>query len=140
MSFKALSMLVVAATAIQAAAVAARDPPWPAAFAPPAVDGPYEGRRWLERGRSAYESGQYAQAFTAFSHAADCGEAEAARLALQMRQHGPRLFQQNFFASPAQVMHWRALRTGEAGQASALCAASPDPDDADAHWRHQGVG
>lgn len=58
--------------------------------------------------RFAYENGHYARAFELFAGLADAGDAEAARIALQMHRLGPALFGQRFDASEARLMRWLA--------------------------------
>jgi hypothetical protein len=107
-----------------------------------------------------YEAGHYADAYARFARLADCGHREAARIALQMRQFGPRLYGARFHAGPQQLGRWRSLLAGEAGRADDPgCAAPTAPGGAMApppamaprvpavpaelpeeHWRHHGVG
>jgi hypothetical protein len=63
----------------------------------------------FEQGQAHYEAGRYAQAYALFARLADEGHAEAARIALQMRQWGPRLYGTTFTAGPKQLERWRAL-------------------------------
>lgn len=54
----------------------------------------------------AYEVNHWPQAYAAFAALADQGHAEAARVALLMRRHGPALYGQRFAADDRQVELW----------------------------------
>lgn len=62
----------------------------------------------LEQARADYEAGRYRQAFDAFSRLAGEGDAEAARMAVLMAKHGPRLYGETFPWDAAQVGQWTA--------------------------------
>ena len=74
-----------------------------------------DGAVTFEAAQAAYERNQWPQAYAAFAHLADDGHGEAARIALQMWRHGPRLFGQCFQAAPARRDAWRraALQAAE---------------------------
>jgi hypothetical protein len=57
----------------------------------------------------AYERNQWPEAFSALVRLADRGHPEAARMALQMWRHGPKLYQTSFSASATQVERWTQL-------------------------------
>ncbi len=59
-----------------------------------------------EVARAAYERNHWQQAFDAFAALAEQGHPEAARLALQMWRHGPRLYRIDFAATPVQLKRW----------------------------------
>jgi len=82
-------MLVVSASA-QSAPVAVVAPPAP----PAAPDTHAERQLWRD-------------SFAALARRADLGDAEAARLALQMRGLGPRVYGVAFNASAEQLERWR---------------------------------
>lgn len=86
-------------------------------------------QRLVQEAHAHYDDGHYAQAWSAFARAADCGHADAARVALQMWQHGPALYGQRFSAGPRQLTRWRASATAAAPMPSADCplAAAPTP-------------
>lgn len=90
----------------------------------------------LDLGREHYEAGRYAEAYARFARLADCGQREAARLALEMRRYGRKLYGMDFAASAEQVARWRAALNGSP-RAARRC--TPDEHEQD-HWRHQGVG
>lgn len=113
----------------------------------------------FEQAQMFYEAGHWAEAYAAYATLADCGHREAARIALQMRQFGPRLYGSAFMAGPRQLQRWRALQVREVGVVAATpCVAQPaeaaqrasdpassrrtvEPVDAEREiWRHQGVG
>lgn len=109
----------------------------------------------FEQAQAHYDAGRYAQAYADFAGLADCGHREATRIALQMRQFGPRLYGTSFMAGPQQLQRWRRTleRTATAGGESACDtapaeagkASQPRPSAAPADpsteiWRHQGVG
>jgi hypothetical protein len=90
----------------------------------------------LDLGQEHYEAGRYAEAYAQFARLADCGQREAARLALQMRRHGRKLYGMDFAASAEQLDRWRATLNGSA-HAARGCTPSEHQSD---YWRHQGVG
>ena len=109
----------------------------------------------FEQAQEHYDAGRFVQAYGGFAGLADCGHREAARIALQMRQSGPRLYGTSFMAGPQQLQRWRRTleRTATArsesacssGPAEAGKAPQPRPSAAPADpsteiWRHQGVG
>lgn len=110
----------------------------------------------FEQAQQQLERGNYADAHRRFALLADCGHRESARIALQMRQHGPQLYGMNFTVGPKQLARWRALLAAPvAGPATASSTASsagsgepacllPEPSEPhpthEEHWRHQGVG
>jgi hypothetical protein len=63
----------------------------------------------LEQAHADYEAGRYPQAFAAFTHLADQGDAEAARMAVLMSKHGLWLYGESFSLSASQVWRWTAL-------------------------------
>lgn len=56
-----------------------------------------------------YETCHWPQAYAAFARLADAGDARAARVALLMHAHGPRLFAQAFEVKAVRLEHWRDL-------------------------------
>lgn len=108
----------------------------------------------FERAQEHYEAGHWAEAFEGYATLADCGHREAARIALQMRQFGPRLYGRAFMAGPQQLQRWRTIVTREGGGAACTSAPeqarkasqpasssrSPATDPERELWRHQGVG
>ncbi len=54
-----------------------------------------------------YERSHWRDAYVAFCRLADDGDAEAARLALQMLRYGPQLYGERFEAVPQAVQRWR---------------------------------
>lgn len=114
----------------------------------------------FEQAQEHYDAGRYAQAYAGFAGLADCGHREAARIALQMRQFGPRLYGTSFMAGPQQLQRWRhTLARPEASDLSQACAGAdpkaarkasepgrqsappaPPAEPHSEHWRHQGVG
>ncbi|MBL8326403.1 MAG: hypothetical protein JNJ89_15740 [Rubrivivax sp.] len=82
----------------------------------------------FEQAQARYEAGHYPEAFARFAELADCGHREAARIAWQMRQFGPRLYGTQFTAGPEQVLRWRTLMASEVRPAvDARCAAAAVP-------------
>ncbi len=57
----------------------------------------------------AYKSTRWAEAYAAFAALADRGDAESARIALQMWWHGQALYGRGFEVTPAQIQHWWML-------------------------------
>ncbi len=90
----------------------------------------------LDLGHEHYDAGRYAEAYAQFARLADCGQREAARLALQMRRYGRKLYGMEFAASADQLARWRAALNGSA-HAAQRCTPREYQQD---HWRHQGVG
>ena len=68
----------------------------------------------FETAQLDYERNHWPQAYAAFAALADRGHGEAARIALQMARHGPKLYGTSFAASDGQRQRWAALaaRTG----------------------------
>lgn len=113
----------------------------------------------FEQAHAHYEAGHWAAAYAAFATLADAGHREAARIALQMRLFGPRLYGQAFMAGPHQLQRWRAVlgmdaqptagaaraarqAAGPASAPAAARAADPaEPRETEREfWRHHGVG
>lgn len=135
-----------------AADIGAAVPPTssPAAPGRPVVPLPSDFERALEH----YEAGHWAEAFEGFAALADCGHREAARIALQMRQFGLRLYGRAFMAGPQQLQRWRTIVAREGN--GAACTGAPEQarkasrpasssrlpalDPERELWRHQGVG
>jgi hypothetical protein len=75
----------------------------------------------FERAMQDYEHARHAQAFDALARLADAGHAEAARIALLMASHGPRLYGRRFDVDGARRERWldaaapRATRSAVAG-------------------------
>ena len=67
----------------------------------------------------AYEHNHWQTAYTGFAALADLGHPESARIALQMRRHGPALYRREFDASAQQLANWSRLRMA-AGAGSPL--------------------
>ena len=65
----------------------------------------------------AYEINHWPEAYRAMSRLADGGNAEAARVALQMKRFGPALYGHRFEATPYQELSWTWLQ-----QCGADCA------------------
>jgi hypothetical protein len=85
--------------------------------APAAEDAPSFGSAM-----AAYERNHWDQAYAAFIALADQGDAEAARIALQMWRHGPALYQRAFAANAHQVARWsRVWRCGGADAPARAC-------------------
>lgn len=57
----------------------------------------------------AYECNHWSASYAAFAALADQGHHEAARIALQMRRHGPALYRTFFAANAQQVERWSRL-------------------------------
>ncbi|MEO6410706.1 MAG: hypothetical protein ABIO45_18405 [Burkholderiaceae bacterium] len=53
------------------------------------------------------EACHWPQAYAAFARLADAGDPRAARIAVQMHAHGPRLFAQAFEAKTERLERWR---------------------------------
>lgn len=60
----------------------------------------------FERAMADYEQQRFAPAFDALAGLADAGHRDAARIALLMLAHGPRLYGQRFEADPARRVRW----------------------------------
>jgi hypothetical protein len=60
----------------------------------------------FSRAMDRFESMHFAQAFEALAPLADAGHADAARIALLMRAHGPRLFGQRFEVDAQRRERW----------------------------------
>lgn len=105
------------------------------------------GGSLLTDGQRHYEAGHYKAAWDRFTQAADCGDREAARLALQMHRYGPRLYGQVFGAGPRQLSRWRALErqagptpVSQAAECRLAPDADPDAESDQAFGRMQGMG
>lgn len=72
----------------------------------------------------AYERGHYALAYALWARQADAGEAEAARLALQMYRYGPQLYGQAFVISSSQRQRWLHVASGALAGAERFATAS----------------
>lgn len=66
--------------------------------------------------RQALRDGRHAEAFGRFAALADAGDAASADTALWMLRHGPELFGSDWWASEAQLRHWRGLAASSQGQ------------------------
>jgi len=66
----------------------------------------------FERAMADYEQQRSAPAFEALAGLADAGHRDAARVALLMLAHGPRLYGQRFEADPARRVRWVDAATG----------------------------
>jgi hypothetical protein len=91
------------------------------------------GQAAFEQAMADYERQHFAAAFDGLARLADAGHSEAARMALLMRAHGPRLYGQRFevdaarrtawldvaapTASPKLAMRWGALLRAEGAAA-----------------------
>lgn len=60
----------------------------------------------FDRAMADYELQRCAPAFEALADLADAGHRDAARIALLMLAHGPRLYGQRFEADPARRVRW----------------------------------
>lgn len=75
----------------------------------------------FERAMLDYEEARHAQAFDALARLADGGHADAARIALLMVSHGPRLYGRRFEVDGVRRERWldaaapRATRSADAG-------------------------
>ncbi len=58
---------------------------------------------------AAYDANHWADAYVAFAALADRGDAESARIAMQMWWHGQALYGRGFDVTPAQIRHWWLL-------------------------------
>ena len=56
-----------------------------------------------------FEICHWPQAYAAFAQLADAGDPRAARVAVLMHAHGPRLFAQSFEAKTARLERWREV-------------------------------
>jgi len=63
----------------------------------------------FERAINHFAHGHWSEAFEELAPLADAGDREAARIAVMMATHGPRLFGQAFPASPSQRKHWQGV-------------------------------
>ena len=66
----------------------------------------------FERAMADYEQQRFASAFDALASLADAGHRDAARIALLMFAHGPRLYGQRFDAEAARRARWVDAATG----------------------------
>ena len=73
----------------------------------------------FDAARVEYERNHWPEAYAALSALADSGHAEAARMALQMRQYGPALYGRELVASAGQVALWKR-RSGCTGDATGV--------------------
>lgn len=65
-----------------------------------------QGAPPLEAARAAYDEGHWLAAYQVFATAADQQNARASCTAWLMWRHGPRLYGQQFSATPDQLAHW----------------------------------
>jgi hypothetical protein len=79
----------------------------------------------FDNATQAYEHNHWQTAYAGFAALADSGHAESARIALQMRRHGPALYLREFDASAQQLAHWSRLRMA-AGDVLRLRSPAPD--------------
>ena len=80
----------------------------------------------FERAMTEYERQHFAEAYQALWVLADQGHAEAARIALLMATHGPRLYGMRFAIGPVQQERWLAAALPYAdGSALALARRNP---------------
>ena len=68
----------------------------------------------LDAALADYERNHWREAYGAFCRLADDGDAEAARLALQMFRYGPQLYGERFEAVPRAVQRWRVMTAAAA--------------------------
>ena len=104
-TFGTAAAVVVAAAAAGTAAPcdrddAARASPGPAPTSPAVGDGSPPEVTSLERRA-------WADTFSLLARRADSGSVEAARLALEMRHHGPLIYGMHFEATGEQVQRWQ---------------------------------
>jgi hypothetical protein len=66
----------------------------------------------------AYAHQRFRDAFDSLARLADSGHADAARIALLMAAHGPRLFSQRFEIAPARRQQWLDLASARAQRAA----------------------
>jgi len=96
----------------------------------------------FEQAMVGYERQHFVAAFEALARLADAGHPEAARIALLMRAHGPRLFGQRFEVDPARRTAWLeaaattaspklALRWGDLLRAETAATRAPSPTAGD---------
>ncbi len=88
--------------------------------APPATAQPLDEAAAFEGALLEYERNHWPQAWQALSALADRGHPEAARIALQMWAHGPRLYGTTFAPTPVQLSLW-TRRVACTADASPLC-------------------
>ena len=69
----------------------------------------------------AYERNHWNEAYAAFTGLADRGDAEAARIALQMWRHGHALYRMTFSANAQQVERWQRLSACGADPSGSAC-------------------
>lgn len=67
----------------------------------------------FERAMADYDAQRFAAAFEALSPLADAGHREAARIALLMTAHGPRLYGRRFEVDGARRARWLEAATAE---------------------------
>lgn len=65
-------------------------------------------RARFEEAQQLYRIGRWSAAYGRFATLADRGNADAARMALQMLRHGPDLYGTDWSASASQVASWEA--------------------------------
>lgn len=107
---------------IAAAALAALLP-----FAALAQPSAAEKVQMFAAAQAEYDIGHYAAAFAGFAALADAGDAESARIAIQMQRYGQALYRMRFAAGPRQVGRWTAVldcRDGAGASAVGCQAAS----------------
>jgi hypothetical protein len=68
----------------------------------------------------AYAHQRFRDAFDGLARLADGGHADAARIALLMVAHGPRLFMQRFDVTTAQRQQWLDLASAQAARAAGV--------------------
>ncbi|MEO8122747.1 MAG: hypothetical protein ABI633_01730 [Burkholderiales bacterium] len=71
--------------------------------------------------QEAYDISHWAEAHAAFAALADQGDAESARIALQMWRQGQVLYGRAFEVTPEQAQRWRLLLNCRAEDAGAGC-------------------
>jgi hypothetical protein len=88
-----------------------------------------DDRAAFEAAMQAYERNHWPQAYAALAQLADRGHPEAARIALQMWSHGPKLYGTAFTATSRQVAFWtqRWGCDGDATSRACTLAAALSP-------------
>lgn len=89
--------------------------PWTASAASTLGAPPQEG--FSEAARH-YQTMRWSEAYGHFSRLANRGEADAARVALFMHQHGPQLYGSDWHASDEEVQAWTQLSAQARGRPS----------------------
>lgn len=80
----------------------------------------------FERAMQEYELARHARAFDAFARLADAGHAGAARIALLMVSHGPRLYGRRFEVDAARRERWLDAAAPRATPGSTFSADAGD--------------